>query len=159
MTTPTETPPRFKDVMRAFVNSYSASASDEYREGASESGVRRRYLAAQEAENRVYEWVSNLELQLTAARRDIAALQLKEQQRLGEVANLLSEIGSWRARALELNRVLRKHHEHHQEECRVYFEQDGKPIDICTDLGEAYSESGLAEETVKALAAMQKEAQ
>jgi hypothetical protein len=37
------------------------------------------------------------------------------------------------------------------EECNVFFEQDGKPIDICTDLGEAYQESELCEKTCDAL--------
>lgn len=50
-----------------------------------------------------------------------------------------------------LQTALRKHHTHASEECRVYFEQDGKPIDICTNLGEAYQESSLCEETLGAL--------
>lgn len=50
-----------------------------------------------------------------------------------------------------LREALEAHHRHHQESCLVFFSQDGKPIDIETDLGEAYSESDLAEKTIEAL--------
>lgn len=54
----------------------------------------------------------------------------------------------------ELHRAkttLRKHHLHASEGCNVFFEQDGKPIEIATDLGEAYQESALHDETCAAL--------
>ena len=58
----------------------------------------------------------------------------------------------WYDMARELGGKLAKHHKHHSEPCTVYFEQDGKPIDVLTDLGDAYQDSALAEETGDSLA-------
>jgi len=60
-------------------------------------------------------------------------------------------IANLHARCAELEKALQKHHDHANESCVVYFEQDGKPIEISTDLAEAYQESGLWEETENAL--------
>jgi hypothetical protein len=49
--------------------------------------------------------------------------------------------------------ALRNHHAHASESCNVFFEQDGKAIDIATDLGEAYQDSELCEKTYDALRA------
>lgn len=45
----------------------------------------------------------------------------------------------------KLQGLLRELHAKLSEKCNVFFEQDGKPIDILTDLGEAYQESALCE--------------
>jgi hypothetical protein len=50
-----------------------------------------------------------------------------------------------------VQQVLRLHHQHAQEMGSVYFEQDGKPIEMSTDLGEAYIESDLYGRTEKVL--------
>ena len=50
-----------------------------------------------------------------------------------------------------LMEALRKHHQHAKEGAVVFFEQDGKPSEIATDLGDAYQDSGLCEETCDAL--------
>lgn len=44
-------------------------------------------------------------------------------------------------------------HANAQESCEVYFKQDNAPVGMSCDLGEAYSESNLAEQTTSALAA------
>lgn len=54
-------------------------------------------------------------------------------------------------------KALRELHEHSKEECWVYFEQDGKPIEIVVDLGEAYGDSELAERVADALDALERE--
>lgn len=56
-----------------------------------------------------------------------------------------------RAQAAGLRRMLNHQHAKHSETLSVYFEQDGKPIDFATDLGEAYDESELAQRTIEAL--------
>lgn len=63
-----------------------------------------------------------------------------------------------RARAKLQNQALNHLHAKTQEECNVFFEQDGKPIEICTDLGEAYAESALCEKVIQALTADDAEA-
>jgi len=46
---------------------------------------------------------------------------------------------------------LQAHHDRNLEKLVVYFQQDGKPVEMETDLGEAYSESALCEQTTLAL--------
>lgn len=62
------------------------------------------------------------------------------------------ESESLKSRVEQLKSALQKHHDHHSESCVVYFEQDGKPIEISVDLGEAYQDSDLCELTCRALA-------
>jgi hypothetical protein len=56
---------------------------------------------------------------------------------------LLAEKDEWRAMARKLAAQLTKIHKHNSESLPVFFEQDGRPIAICTDLGEAYQESEM----------------
>lgn len=57
----------------------------------------------------------------------------------------------WKAMAQELYGRLLIHHEHQSETCNVFFEQNGKPLDFSTDLGEAYQESDMYEKTTSVL--------
>jgi len=50
-----------------------------------------------------------------------------------------------------IEEALAAHHQHANESCVVYFEQDGKPIEISTDLAEAYQESDLWAKTTDVL--------
>jgi HD-GYP domain-containing protein (c-di-GMP phosphodiesterase class II) len=61
------------------------------------------------------------------------------------------QIANLNAQAAQLRGALEQCHAKMSEECNVYFEQDGKPIDICIDLGEAYQESSLCEQVYAAL--------
>lgn len=47
----------------------------------------------------------------------------------------------------EIADILREHHLHAMESLNVFFEQDGKPIDVAVDLGDAYGESDIYERT------------
>lgn len=68
-------------------------------------------------------------------------------------AELEAELERVRKQAAAMREALQKHHDHASEACNVFFEQDGKPIDICTDLGEAYQDSSLCELTLDAMRA------
>ncbi len=63
-----------------------------------------------------------------------------------------AENAALEAKVKVLREALRRQHENQMEECKVFFSQDDKPIDIETDLSEAYSESSLCEETINVLA-------
>lgn len=67
------------------------------------------------------------------------------------IEGLTANVFALSASCDQLRTVLRQHHEHASESVKVYFEQDGKPIDICTDLGESYQESTLCDSTVDVL--------
>lgn len=66
--------------------------------------------------------------------------------------NLKQELVTLKQSLAPMREVLAEHHKHHQEKCLVFFSQGGRPIDIETDLGEAYSESALAEKTSESIA-------
>lgn len=70
---------------------------------------------------------------------------------LHEVSTLRAEVYKLRETCDELAAALKAQDDHHSESCVVFFEQDGKPIEISTDLGEAYQESELCEKTGKAI--------
>jgi len=65
---------------------------------------------------------------------------------------LVEERNQLKKEIIGLADVLQAHHKHASEAGNVYFEQDGKPIDVVTDLGEAYQESDLCDKTMAALA-------
>lgn len=47
--------------------------------------------------------------------------------------------------------ALKAIHDHNSESCNVFFEQDGNPIGVSCDLGEAYQESDICDNICKAL--------
>ena len=61
------------------------------------------------------------------------------------------ELQQSEAACASMREALQEHHNHATDTCVVFFEQDGQPIGISTDLGEAYSESLLCEKALKAL--------
>jgi len=64
---------------------------------------------------------------------------------------LRTEVEALKQKNATLRKVLEALHKKTSETCNVFFEQDGKPIDIVTDLGEAYQESDLCSQVYQAL--------
>lgn len=64
---------------------------------------------------------------------------------------LKQSLATWQGISDELEQKLRKIHKHNSESNPVYFQQDGKPIEIVVDLGEAYQDSAMCEEIYEAL--------
>jgi len=95
--------------------------------------------------------VRTLQGEIAMLRQANEASVATEQSSRNIANNLRRELASKNADVALLVKALRAHHQHDSESCPVFFEQDGKPIELCTDLGEAYGESALAEQTVKAL--------
>ena len=84
---------------------------------------------------------------------ELERLKKKVTEREAELIALHWKHGVAIGRILRLRQVLKAHHDHESQMGSVYFEQDGKPIEIATDLGEAYQDSQLCSETEAALSA------
>ena len=110
------------------------------------SGDNLIYFLAIEAEK-----VGKLERELAEAKRQAALYNKDAFHVIEQRDRVIADRARWRKMAEEAIAMLSEHHKHHQETLVVYFEQDGKPIEMSTDLGEAYLESDLAERTSDAL--------
>lgn len=78
--TPQASVPEWLKLFRRFTNAHFASCADEHFEGASQSGVKRRYEESNAAESAFLEEAKKMDAELTAARAALLASQAMEEE-------------------------------------------------------------------------------